>query len=121
MGSPIGLFLTLRGAQSALADPSFALSAAKNLVNIYHPSDPVAYRLEPLLTDKAFADAAFVPAADSSFAGKNGVRFHLQSKKTMDDASKAVAKATKAASRFMSVSALLKPPCFLLLHYSNTV
>lgn len=46
MGSPLGMFLTLREAQLA---PSFRLPLVDNFLNLFHPHDPVAYRLEPLL------------------------------------------------------------------------
>jgi hypothetical protein len=64
LGSPIGLFLTLRGAHAtfdkmrldapkdeageAPVTSPFTLPT-KNFYNIFHPNDPVAYRLEPLL------------------------------------------------------------------------
>uniref|UniRef100_A0A8R1DZ92 DDHD domain-containing protein n=2 Tax=Caenorhabditis japonica TaxID=281687 RepID=A0A8R1DZ92_CAEJA len=45
VGSPLGVFLTMRG-----GDSSDLLSSATNcerVFNIFHPYDPVAYRLEP--------------------------------------------------------------------------
>ncbi|KAG7374655.1 DDHD domain containing protein [Nitzschia inconspicua] len=59
LGSPVGLFLTLRGAHAIFdelrqAHPDRPLAVPFNLptramYNIYSPSDPVAYRIEPLL------------------------------------------------------------------------
>jgi hypothetical protein len=50
LGSPIGLFLTLRGAQEELlggVEGRFRLEGAKKVLNVYHPSDPVAVSPPP--------------------------------------------------------------------------
>jgi hypothetical protein len=99
VGSPVGLFLTLRGAQIALSKPGFRLRGGERVYNIYHPSDPVAYRIEPLLTTGETADASFVPAADGTFASANGVRFHLQSAKSIKTAKKDLNKTLKTATK----------------------
>jgi phospholipase DDHD1 len=59
LGSPLGIFLTLRGAHavfeslrnSSSSSPvsSFTLPT-QSVFNIFHPSDPVAYRIEPLVS-----------------------------------------------------------------------
>jgi len=67
LGSPIGLFLSLRGASNSFSKystlssddndgliSSFALPVSNGLYNIFHPSDPVAYRIEPLLFPPGF-------------------------------------------------------------------
>lgn len=46
MGSPIGLFNTVRGIDTSV---DFELPTCKRVFNIFHPLDPVAYRLEPLI------------------------------------------------------------------------
>uniref|UniRef100_A0A0N5A9H1 DDHD domain-containing protein n=1 Tax=Syphacia muris TaxID=451379 RepID=A0A0N5A9H1_9BILA len=45
VGSPLAVFLIMRGAKSLLPDSD----RVKRLYNIFHPYDPVAYRLEPLV------------------------------------------------------------------------
>ncbi|OQR87992.1 hypothetical protein ACHHYP_07718 [Achlya hypogyna] len=45
-GSPIGLFLALRG---NIHGQDLVLPNCTHVYNIYHPLDPVAYRLEPLI------------------------------------------------------------------------
>lgn len=45
IGSPLAVFLIMRGAKTLLPDPE----KVKRLYNIFHPYDPVAYRLEPLV------------------------------------------------------------------------
>lgn len=47
LGSPVAMFLTIRGVEHLSRD--FQLPTCKNMFNIFHPFDPVAYRLEPLI------------------------------------------------------------------------
>uniref|UniRef100_UPI00398F1E10 phospholipase DDHD1b isoform X2 n=1 Tax=Pristiophorus japonicus TaxID=55135 RepID=UPI00398F1E10 len=52
MGSPLAVFLALRGIRpqnSGLQDHILPKSICGRLYNIFHPTDPVAYRLEPLI------------------------------------------------------------------------
>jgi hypothetical protein len=70
VGSPLGLFLTLRGARNAFEQLYLLQDAESNselehendsfpsspfllpsgsVFNIFHPSDPIAYRIEPIL------------------------------------------------------------------------
>ncbi|XP_061667447.1 phospholipase DDHD1b isoform X2 [Syngnathoides biaculeatus] len=52
MGSPLAVFLALRGMRpgsNVLQDHILPTSICKRLFNIFHPTDPVAYRLEPLI------------------------------------------------------------------------
>ncbi|XP_069116224.1 phospholipase DDHD1-like isoform X1 [Argopecten irradians] len=52
LGSPLAVFLALRGVRpkgKGTLDHILPSSACKRLYNIYHPYDPVAYRLEPLI------------------------------------------------------------------------
>ncbi|XP_022426916.1 phospholipase DDHD2 isoform X2 [Delphinapterus leucas] len=46
-GSPIGMFLTVRGLKRI--DPNYKFPTCKGFFNIYHPFDPVAYRIEPMV------------------------------------------------------------------------
>ncbi|XP_066480506.1 phospholipase DDHD1 [Tiliqua scincoides] len=52
MGSPLAVFLALRGIRpgnSGSQDHILPRSLCNRLLNIFHPTDPVAYRLEPLI------------------------------------------------------------------------
>ncbi|XP_038583201.1 phospholipase DDHD1b [Micropterus salmoides] len=52
MGSPLAVFLALRGIRpgnNGAQDHILPTSICKRLFNIFHPTDPVAYRLEPLI------------------------------------------------------------------------
>ncbi|XP_052266093.1 phospholipase DDHD2-like isoform X2 [Dreissena polymorpha] len=47
LGSPVGLFLSARGLETI--GEEFRLPTCQKYFNIFHPFDPVAYRLEPLI------------------------------------------------------------------------
>lgn len=52
MGSPLAVFLALRGIRpgtSGHQDHILPTSICSRLFNVFHPTDPVAYRLEPLI------------------------------------------------------------------------
>nr|XP_006811963.1 PREDICTED: phospholipase DDHD1-like [Saccoglossus kowalevskii] len=52
LGSPLAVFLVMRGVRphgKGKQDMILPKSQCKRLFNIYHPADPVAYRIEPLL------------------------------------------------------------------------
>ncbi|CAN9507548.1 unnamed protein product [Ophioblennius macclurei] len=52
MGSPLAVFLALRGIRpgnNGVQDHILPTSICKRLFNLFHPTDPVAYRLEPLI------------------------------------------------------------------------
>nr|CDS33766.2 phospholipase DDHD1 [Hymenolepis microstoma] len=52
MGSPLAVYLTLRGVrpgQTGAPDAIMSRSKCPHIYNIFHPADPVAYRLEPLI------------------------------------------------------------------------
>ncbi|XP_066550956.1 phospholipase DDHD1 isoform X2 [Amia ocellicauda] len=52
MGSPLAVFLALRGIRpgnNGCQDHILPKSICQRLFNIFHPTDPVAYRLEPLI------------------------------------------------------------------------
>jgi hypothetical protein len=48
LGSPIAVFLMIRNQRKPLS-PDFKLEGCESVFNIFHPYDPVAYRIEPLL------------------------------------------------------------------------
>ncbi|KAK1800564.1 hypothetical protein P4O66_005506 [Electrophorus voltai] len=47
LGSPIGMFLTVRGLKRI--DPGYSFPTCGSFYNIFHPFDPVAYRIEPMI------------------------------------------------------------------------
>lgn len=71
IGSPIPVFLTVRGLRSL--QKSFKFPTCQNFFNIFHPFDPIAYRLEPLF-DKSFANLS--PVQIPHHKGRK--RMHLQ-------------------------------------------
>mmetsp|Transcript_30020 Transcript_30020/g.49586 ORF Transcript_30020/g.49586 Transcript_30020/m.49586 type:complete len:669 (-) Transcript_30020:281-2287(-) len=130
LGSPIGMFLTLRGAHAvfdemlqmtvlkarakateAAADAEAEETATTDekaneekpaieefvepitspftlpsgsIYNVFHPSDPVAYRIEPLLLAQELADTKMHPPQYLTPKGQK-VRLHLQAKQLGDD------------------------------------
>ncbi|XP_044293405.1 phospholipase DDHD2 isoform X2 [Varanus komodoensis] len=71
-GSPIGMFLTVRGVNRI--DPNYRLPTCKGFFNIFHPFDPVAYRIEPLI----LPDVEFEPMLLPHHKGRK--RMHLELK-----------------------------------------
>ncbi|XP_076812132.1 phospholipase DDHD1-like [Clavelina lepadiformis] len=53
IGSPLGVFLCLRGYRpengSGAHNDIIPVSSCRRIFNVFHPADPVAYRLEPLI------------------------------------------------------------------------
>lgn len=49
IGSPLAVFLMLRNQHNPL-DEDFYLPGCRRVFNIFHPYDPVAYRIEPLIS-----------------------------------------------------------------------
>ncbi|XP_072491277.1 triacylglycerol hydrolase DDHD2 isoform X1 [Notamacropus eugenii] len=58
-GSPIGMFLTVRGLKRI--DPNYKLPTCKGFFNIYHPFDPVAYRIEPMVVPGLEFEPMLIP------------------------------------------------------------
>ncbi|NWW16134.1 DDHD2 Phospholipase, partial [Falcunculus frontatus] len=71
-GSPIGMFLTVRGVKRI--DPNYSLPTCKGFFNIFHPFDPVAYRIEPMIVP----DLEFEPMLLPHHKGRK--RMHLELK-----------------------------------------
>lgn len=71
-GSPIGMFLTVRGIKRI--DPTYSLPTCKGFFHIFHPFDPVAYRIEPLIVP----DVEFEPMLLPHHKGRK--RMHLELK-----------------------------------------
>lgn len=76
LGSPISMFLTLRGITQI--DEKFHLPNCFNVFNIFHPLDPIAYRIEPLIK-KEFADLD--PVIIAHHRGRK--RMHLEIKENL--------------------------------------
>lgn len=58
-GSPIGMFLTVRGLKRI--DPNYKFPTCKGFFNIYHPFDPVAYRIEPMIVPGVEFEPMLIP------------------------------------------------------------
>ena len=105
LGSPLGLFLTLRGAKpvfnqlrlseenekdtsnhaDASVEPSSPFSLPSVAVyNVFHPSDPVAYRIEPTLLPEDFEDRYLPKPCFVTSQGK-GVRLHVKAQEIGDN------------------------------------
>ncbi|KAL0979314.1 hypothetical protein UPYG_G00183540 [Umbra pygmaea] len=74
-GSPIGMFLTVRGLKRI--DPNYSFPTCKNFYNIYHPFDPVAYRIEPMIVSDADLEPMLIPHH------KGRKRMHLELKESL--------------------------------------
>ncbi|NXA16952.1 S23IP protein, partial [Ibidorhyncha struthersii] len=75
LGSPIGVFLTVRGVEKI--DENYKLPTCKGFFNIYHPLDPVAYRLEPMI----IGDMDLKPVLIPHHKGRK--RLHLELKDSL--------------------------------------
>ncbi|KAL2083637.1 hypothetical protein ACEWY4_021410 [Coilia grayii] len=75
LGSPIGMFLTVRGLESI--EENYQLPTCKGFFNIYHPLDPVAYRIEPMIRP----DLDLKPVLIPHHMGRK--RLHLELKESL--------------------------------------
>ncbi|KAK2586202.1 hypothetical protein KPH14_001465 [Odynerus spinipes] len=76
LGSPIGMFVTVRGIDTLGED--FVLPTCPAFFNIFHPFDPVAYRVESLINPEAHK---YRPMLIPHHKGRK--RMHLELKETM--------------------------------------
>lgn len=112
LGSPIGLFLTLRGAHPVFdmlrdklpdgpgkpkASP-FRLPSG-SIHNVFHPSDPVAYRIEPLLLAQGTEDLP--PPLYLTREGED-VRLHVKARQLGEQVRKSIVDNQLKLSSFMS-------------------
>ncbi len=74
LGSPIAVFLMIRDQRKPLST-DFKLEGCSQVFNIFHPYDPVAYRIEPLLDSR---NAEIEPKIMTHWHG--GFRFQYQTK-----------------------------------------
>ncbi|XP_060097495.1 SEC23-interacting protein isoform X1 [Heteronotia binoei] len=75
LGSPIGVFLTVRGVEKI--NENYMLPTCKGFFNIYHPLDPVAYRLEPMIIPDIDLKPVLIPHH------KGRKRLHLELKDSL--------------------------------------
>ena len=75
LGSPIAVFLMVRNQRKPLS-ADFALSGCPRVYNIFHPFDPVSYRLEPCIDPR---NADFEPKIMTHWNG--GFRVQYQTKR----------------------------------------
>ncbi|KAE8619421.1 hypothetical protein XENTR_v10009758 [Xenopus tropicalis] len=71
-GSPVGMYLTVRGLKRI--DPKYHFPTCKRFFNIYHPFDPVAYRIEPIVLREQEFEPILIPHH------KGRKRMHLELK-----------------------------------------
>ncbi|XP_069674326.1 phospholipase DDHD2 isoform X3 [Periplaneta americana] len=76
LGSPIGMFVTVRGIETLGED--FCLPTCPGFFNIFHPFDPVAYRIETLVNPEL---TMLRPVLIPHHKGRK--RMHLELKETM--------------------------------------
>ena len=108
VGSPLGLFLTLRGARNAFEQLYLLQDAESNpelehendsfpsspfllpsgsVFNIFHPSDPIAYRIEPILLPHDVPDKSMPQPCHLVVDGKY-LRLHVRAKEIGDSIAK---------------------------------
>ncbi|XP_034538284.1 SEC23-interacting protein isoform X2 [Notolabrus celidotus] len=75
LGSPIGMFLTVRGLEKI--EENYQLPTCKGFFNIYHPLDPVAYRIEPMIIPDLDLKPVLIPHH------KGRKRLHLELKESL--------------------------------------
>lgn len=75
LGSPIGMFLTVRGLEKI--EETYQLPTCKGFFNIYHPLDPVAYRIEPMIMPDLDLQPVLIPHH------KGRKRLHLELKESL--------------------------------------
>ena len=75
LGSPIAVFLLVRNQREPLRE-DFSLNGCSRVFNLYHPFDPVGYRIEPLLDPR---NAEFEPRICPHWNG--GFRVQYQTKR----------------------------------------
>ncbi|XP_074642043.1 triacylglycerol hydrolase DDHD2-like isoform X2 [Tubulanus polymorphus] len=76
LGSPIALFLTTRGTETIPDD--FSFPTCTGFFNIFHPFDPVAYRIEPLI---AYEFSNIKPVLMPHHKGRK--RLHLELRESL--------------------------------------
>lgn len=75
LGSPIPVFLMIRNQEKPLST-TFTLNGCRRVFNIFHPYDPVSYRIEPLIHSR---NSEIEP--DIMIHWNGGFRFQYQTKR----------------------------------------
>ncbi|GAX11885.1 hypothetical protein FisN_20Lh056 [Fistulifera solaris] len=75
LGSPVAVFLMIRNQRAPLTE-SFYLKGCRRVFNIFHPYDPVAYRLEPCIDPR---NSEYDPMIMAHWNG--GLRVQYQTKR----------------------------------------
>jgi hypothetical protein len=108
LGSPVGMFLSLRGARKIFDDlrgdetvSPFCLPVTR-LYNIFNSSDPVAYRIEPLLVSPDIAKADLPPPVYLTASPGKDVRLHVRAKQLGDGLRKSLLDPTSMWSAVLS-------------------
>ncbi|KAG5674108.1 hypothetical protein PVAND_004093 [Polypedilum vanderplanki] len=95
LGSPIGMFVTIRGIDKLGLE--FRLPTCNSFFNIFHPYDPVAYRIEALVNPEL---STVPPSLIPHHKGRK--RMHLELKETFQQVSAEVK--TKLLTSFRNVT-----------------
>jgi hypothetical protein len=74
LGSPCAVFLMIRNQRAPLSQ-DFSLKGCSRVFNIFHPYDPVAYRIEPLLDPR---NADVEPRIMTHWNGGFRVQYHTK-------------------------------------------
>lgn len=80
LGSPVGMFVTIRGIDNL--GLNFKLPTCDGFYNIFHPYDPVAYRIEALVNPEL---SSLPPVLIAHHKGRK--RMHLEFKETISKVS----------------------------------
>ncbi|XP_055331613.1 SEC23-interacting protein-like isoform X2 [Paramacrobiotus metropolitanus] len=83
IGSPVGMFLAVRGVTKIGED--YCLPTCPRFLNIFHPNDPVAYRIEPLIIPEA---CQVTPSVIEHHKGRK--RMHLEVQKNIATAASTI-------------------------------
>ena len=75
LGSPVAVFLMIRNQRAPLSE-DFYLQGCRRVFNVFHPYDPVAYRVEPCIAPR---NAEFEPVLVKHWNG--GLRVKYQTKR----------------------------------------
>jgi len=81
----------------------FTLPVKGSIFNIYHPSDPVAYRIEPLLLSPDSNDKDIPPPVHLTVEGE-GLRFHIKAQELGDEITKVLEGGRGSITSFLSKS-----------------
>ena len=114
MGAPIGLLLALRGVEHLGGD--YVLPTCHKFLNIFHPYDPFAYRLEPYILDYGVSPPK--PVQIPHHAGRK--RLHLEIADNLGKAAEAAKAGLLRSMRSGKFSVFLREiyPNAFLIEYS---